>query len=193
MNGSEKQVFIALLHAPVYNKRMEVVATSITNLDLHDISRAARTYGVKKFFLVHPQESQRELAYAMLGYWREGFGGEYNPDRKEALTVLEIESDLSGVLHRIEEIAGQKPLTVATDARKYPQSTGYDWLRRRMESDESPYLLLFGTGWGLRAEEVQACDFVLDPVQPGNGYNHLSVRSAVSIILDRLLGETWWG
>ena len=39
---------------------------------------------------------------------------------------------------------------------------------------------------------MQDCDYILEPVQAGSDYNHLSVRSAVSIILDRLLGECWF-
>ena len=73
-----KRLYIALLHSPVYNKGYEVITTSVTNLDVHDISRAARTYGVKRYFLVHPQETQRQLVEEMIRYWVTGFGSEYN-------------------------------------------------------------------------------------------------------------------
>lgn len=46
----KSKVYIALLHYPVYNKKMEVITTSITNLDIHDIARVARTYEVDGFF-----------------------------------------------------------------------------------------------------------------------------------------------
>jgi len=36
------KVYIALLHYPMYNKRMDIITTSVTNLDLHDIARVAR-------------------------------------------------------------------------------------------------------------------------------------------------------
>jgi len=36
------------------------------------------------------------------------------------------------------------------------------------------------------------CDYILEPVSGASDYNHLSVRSAVSIIMDRLLGEFWF-
>jgi hypothetical protein len=35
-------------------------------------------------------------------------------------------------------------------------------------------------------------DYILEPVYGPGEYNHLSVRSAVAIILDRLAGEAWW-
>jgi hypothetical protein len=50
----KSRIYLALLHYPMYNKRGEIITTSITNLDLHDISRAARTYGAEGFFVVHP-------------------------------------------------------------------------------------------------------------------------------------------
>lgn len=185
-------LYIALLHSPVYNKRMEVITTSITNLDLHDISRAARTYGVRKFFLIHPQQSQRDLAAEMLGYWRDGYGKDYNPDRKEALDILHLCLDLDEAVAEIAAIEGKTPRTVATDARPYPNSASYLDLRERIEAGNEPYLVMFGTGWGLTEESVQGCDYVLHPIEPGSDYNHLSVRSAVAIILDRLLGDKWW-
>lgn len=171
---------------------MEVISTSITNLDIHDISRVSRTYGVKQYFLVHPLDAQQNLAKEMLGYWREGYGGEYNPDRKDALEVLEVISDLDAVLARIEELEGTRPRTVATDARIYPQTTGYKELREKIEEGSEPYLVLFGTGWGITSELIGSCDYVLEPIEGGGEYNHLSVRSAVAIILDRLLGDYWW-
>jgi len=40
----------------------------------------------------------------------------------------------------------------------------------------------------LTKEVKDDSDYVLAPIE-GKGYNHLSVRSAVAIILDRLLGD----
>ncbi|HEY6838272.1 MAG TPA: RNA methyltransferase, partial [Geobacteraceae bacterium] len=54
---------------------------------------------------------------------------------------------------------------------------------------EQPYLLVFGTGWGLTEELFERADLVLRPIKGPGSYNHLSVRSAAAIILDRLLGE----
>ncbi|HQK80165.1 MAG TPA: RNA methyltransferase [Syntrophales bacterium] len=50
-------------------------------------------------------------------------------------------------------------------------------------------MLVFGTGWGLADSIVARADCSLPPVRGGSdGYNHLSVRSAVAVVLDRLFG-----
>jgi hypothetical protein len=49
-------------------------------------------------------------------------------------------------------------------------------------------VLVFGTAWGLAPQALEQADFRLAPIAGAGEYNHLSVRSAVSIILDRALG-----
>jgi hypothetical protein len=39
---------------------------------------------------------------------------------------------------------------------------------------------------------MEQADYILEPIYGPGEYNHLSVRSAVAIILDRLLGEDWY-
>src|SRR4051812_37001797 len=39
---SRARVAIGLLHYPIYDRSKKVVATNITNLDVHDIARACR-------------------------------------------------------------------------------------------------------------------------------------------------------
>lgn len=189
----KSRVYLALLHYPMYNKRREIITTSITNLDLHDISRAARTYGAEGFFVVHPSENQQGLLQDIMGYWQQGYGAQYNPDREQAFSILKPALDLQQVMADIEMESGQRPLTVATDARVYPRTTSYIEMKRKMQEEEQVFLLLFGTGWGISQELMQDCDYILEPIQADSDYNHLSVRSAVSIILDRLLGEYWFG
>ena len=62
--------------------------------------------------------------------------------------------------------------------------------RRRLEGEGKPVLLLFGTSWGMPESLLAGADGRLEPVvaQADTGYNHLSVRSACAILLDRLLG-----
>lgn len=182
-------VYLALIHAPVYNKNMETIVTSITNLDLHDIARCAATYGLKKYFVVHPAESQRQLARRILGFWQEGYGAEYNPDRKIAFAQVKIVENLAEVVAEIEAEQGIAPLKVATDARRYANTVSYAELRKDIERKKEPVLLLFGTGWGLLKEEIDRMDRILEPIYGPTDYNHLSVRSAVAVILDRLLGR----
>ncbi|HWP96510.1 MAG TPA: RNA methyltransferase [Syntrophomonadaceae bacterium] len=188
----KSRVFIALLHHPMYNKRMEVITTSITNLDLHDIARTARTYEVDGFYVVHPASGQRRLVEDIITYWQQGFGGSYNPDRREAFQTLRLASSLDEVLQSLKKESGQDIITVATDARIYPNTVSYAYLKKEIEETDRTFLLLFGTGWGMQDELMMKSHYILEPVEAGRGYNHLSVRSAVAIILDRLLGEFWF-
>ncbi|MDQ7094705.1 RNA methyltransferase [Desulfosporosinus sp. PR] len=182
-------IYLALIHAPVYNKNMETVATSITNLDLHDIARSSTTYGIKRYYVVHPAEAQRQLAKRIMRFWQEGYGAEYNPDRQEAFSRVRIAENLAEVYSEIQAEQGRTPLRVATDARKYPNTVSYAQLRQDIETSDTPILLLFGTGWGLLKEDMETMDQILEPIYGPTEYNHLSVRSAVAIILDRLRGH----
>ncbi len=179
---------IALVHYPVLNKNGETIASAITNLDLHDISRSARTYGVNTFYVVTPLVDQRELARKIIDHWIEGFGGKYNPDRKAAVELIKITDSVEDAAADILERRSMAPKTVATSAKKASGSLEYHTFRR-MLADGSPYLLLFGTAWGLSGELTRKTDYFLEPIAGTGKYNHLSVRSASAIILDRLLGR----
>jgi hypothetical protein len=54
--------------------------------------------------------------------------------------------------------------------------------------DGERFLILLGTAWGLAQEVIDAGDGILPPISGLGNYNHLSVRSAAAIVLDRLLG-----
>ncbi|MBP2644757.1 MAG: hypothetical protein H6Q75_197 [Firmicutes bacterium] len=185
-------VYLGLVHYPIYNKNSEIIATAVTNFDVHDISRTARTYSIKRYFVIHPLESQANLVREMMGYWQEGYGSEYNPDRKEALSILDIVADIKAAVDAITREEGQPPLIVTTDARLYDNSVSYGHLRGMIEYGDRPCLMLFGTGYGMEKEVMAGFDYILEPIYGPGDYNHLPVRAAVAIILDRLLGEAWW-
>ena len=185
-------VYLGLVHYPVYNKNGEVVAAAVTNFDLHDIARTARTYSLARYFVIHPHKGQADLAREVLAYWREGCGGQYNPDRREALSVLDIVPDIAAAVAAVAAAAGRTPLVVATDARRYPNTISYADLRGRLAGGDTPCLLLFGTGWGIEKATMARFDYILEPIWGRGDYNHLPVRAAVAIILDRLLGAAWW-
>ncbi|MCL2817852.1 MAG: RNA methyltransferase, partial [Clostridiales bacterium] len=140
------------MHYPVYNKKREVVNTSLTNLDLHDIARAAATYDVKRFYLVQPLEGQRDLIGRLLHYWREGFGAAYNPHRNRALQRAALVASLAQAEEEITEESGKPPVLIATSARIAPGATGYREMRQIMREQGGAWLLLFGTGWGMTEE-----------------------------------------
>ena len=182
-------LYLALLHHPVYDKEHRVVTTSITNMDIHDISRSAKTYGVTRFFVVNPVPALRTLAEKILDHWQVGYGSTYNVTRKDALALVSLSHDLDQTLEAIRQETGQQPHIVATSAKAGGLRITFPVLRRKLAADGPPILILFGTGWGLTEEVLDRADDFLEPIQGGGSYNHLSVRAAAAILLDRLLGE----
>ncbi len=182
-----RAVDIALIHYPVINKGGETIGSAVTNLDLHDIARAAITFGVGTYYVVTPYTDQHSLIQEILDHWQTGHGATYNPARKAALERIRISESLEATVAMITEQRGRRPLLVTTSARVQENSLGYREARRRIEEGE-PVLLLFGTAHGLAPEINESADYSLLPIESITGYNHLSVRSAVSIILDRLMG-----
>ena len=180
-------VHLALVHFPVYNKTGEVVASSVTTLDVHDISRVCRTFGVGNFYVVTPLKTQQELVERLVGHWLKGHGAEYNPTRKEALLNTRVMKSLDAVVDEVTEQCGKKPIVVVTGAKKVPNSIGFTELKKQLKD---PMLLVFGTGWGLEKNLVQNADYVLEPIEGNSDFNHLPVRGAIAIILDRLLGRS---
>jgi hypothetical protein len=185
---SKSNLSIALIHYPVTNKNGEVIASAVTNLDLHDMARSAKTYGVSAFYVVTPLEDQKALVAKLVDHWVTGGGARYNPKRCEALQLVHVRDNLQQVIADIEQAGGQRPQTIVTCARSQAGSVNYGALRQTL-GNGAPYLLLFGTAWGLTPDCMAAADIILDPVQGAGAYNHLSVRAATAIILDRLCGE----
>ena len=185
------KVYLALLHYPVVNKEGRRIASSFTNLDLHDLARLARTYALKGYYLVQPLQDQRAIMEELLAFWTQGPGASHNPDRKEALKTVRLAGRLEEVLEDITEQEGRPPVLLATDARPLKEALPWSKAREIIISGQ-PVLLLLGTAWGLAPEVLERSHYFLPPI-PGrlDDYNHLSVRSAASIILDRLLGEVW--
>ncbi len=185
-------VYLGLVHYPVYNKNMQVIASAITNFDIHDIARTCRTYDVKKYFLIHPLAVQQQIMDKILAFWQQGYGRIYNPDRSEALARVCYAASIADATAAVEAGSGSRPLIVTTDARVYPNSVSYAFVRGQLRTGKQPLLLLLGTAFGIEAEAMQSFDYILEPVYGCGTYNHLCVRSAAAIILDRLLGEAWW-
>jgi hypothetical protein len=183
----QRKIDIALIHYPVINKTGETIGSAVTNLDLHDIARAARTFGIDNYYIVTPYSDQQTLVQEILDHWQTGYGAKYNPARKSALDQVRITSSLEATIDLVTEQRGEKPLVLTTSARVQENSISYRETRERLDTGE-PMLLLFGTAHGLAPEVNETADYTLPPIQSSTGYNHLSVRSAVSIILDRLLG-----
>ena len=188
-------IYLALVHHPVNNRAGDVVTTAVTNLDIHDLARIARTYGCRGTFVVTPIGEQLALVKRIVTHWTEGEGRTANPDRAQAFRGTAV---VASVAHAIEEITGAlgtKPLVIGTSAKTDDTRPmlAFEFLRARLSDEPGAALILFGTGWGLAAQLLDSVDFMLPPIEaiPARaGYNHLPVRSAIAIILDRLAGLT---
>jgi len=186
------RVALALVHHPVLDRAGEVVTTAITNLDLHDMARSARTYGIHELYVVHPVQAQRLLADRIRDHWVEGSGKRRIPDRADALEVLRIVPSLDDVYQALAGEPGRSGIELWTTAAsaKRGSVTSCSDARTRLELSDKPVLITFGTGWGLAGDVVASADVRLEPIRARieSGYNHLSVRAACAIVLDRLFG-----
>jgi hypothetical protein len=178
-------LYLALVHFPVLNRKGERIASALTNLDLHDLARLACTYDLPGCFVATPLRDQRDLAERLIGHWRSDIAKTLHPDRERALRRLRLVDSVDAAVAAVERECGAAPLVWATTARESPTSVApADACKQVMDSGR-PGLLLFGTGWGLAPEVLQKCDGVIRPIRGRNGYNHLSVRCAAAILIDR--------
>lgn len=183
------KVFLGLVHYPVYNKNKEEVATSVTNFDIHDISRTCRTYDINKYFLITPVDAQKVLTNRILGFWQEGDGIEFNKDRNIAFENTLLVDSIEDAIDNIEKLTGKKPKIITTSAKKFDNTITFDKLSKEIYQGDDVYFILFGTGWGLTQEVMDISTYILEPIRANTKYNHLSVRAAVAIILDRIFKE----
>ncbi len=180
---------VVLLHEGMVDKAGKSVTTSLTLIDLHDIARSSKTYGLQNFFVAHPSSTLRKLSNTLEKHWEEGFGATYNPNRKEAISLVEVTANLDEAIHLIETKHKKLPKLIATSARPGPDRITYPKMRDMITNNcDTPYLIMFGTGWGMGDELLARADYILEPIDGPTPYNHLSVRSACAIILDRLVG-----
>lgn len=195
-------IFLALVHYPCLNRRGEVVATALTNVDLHDLSRSGRTFGAQAVYIVTPVQLQQRMVQEILGHWTTGKGTEH-VRRAEAMSRVHVQASIQTALADIEKRTGRAPVLAVTGAQMREPTETFAELRDRIRQDAHvaegerapPLLIVFGTGWGLAPEVIDAADIRLPPIgrdpelEDTRRYNHLSVRAAVAISLDRLLGD----
>jgi len=181
--------YVVLMHNEIALEEGRVGNTSVTSIDIHDIARSAKTYGIRQYFIVTELLDQQKIVRKLLDFWQTGGGVEYNASRHQAVRQVELKDSLEAAIASIEHKEGARPLVIATSARPVAhvkQITFHDqgivWAQKR------PVVLIFGTGKGLSQQVLDRCDYLLVPVEGLTEYNHLSVRSAVAIILDRWLG-----
>jgi hypothetical protein len=180
------------VHFPVKNREGDAVTSAITNVDVHDLARSARTFGLAGYWVVSPIAAQRLLVERILDHWKTGAGARRVPERAEALARCRPIASVDDAMAAIAEAHGARPELWITAARvpagKSP--TTYEQARARLAGQGPPVLILFGTAHGLHPTLTDRADVVLPPIDGGAGYNHLSVRAAAAITLDRLRAST---
>tara|TARA_Y100000768_G_scaffold388994_1_gene389850 strand:- start:7251 stop:7817 length:567 start_codon:yes stop_codon:yes gene_type:complete len=182
-------LYLALVHHPVLGRKGEVITTSVTNLDIHDIARSCRTYGVSNYFIITPVKKQQVLVQEILDHWNTDLENSYNPDRTSALSFIQLKESLGQMMEDIAKKHDTSPFVVSTGANfKGFDGECSDPKLQELIASEKPVVLLFGTGWGLHQDALELADYKLAPIYGSaeDDYNHLSVRSAVAIYLDRL-------
>jgi tRNA (guanine37-N1)-methyltransferase len=198
LTGHDKQLaqeyipshYVALMHSDVLiGEERKPGFTSVTSIDIHDIARSSNTYGIKEFFLVTPLIDQQKIVGKVLDFWKKGIGVEYNRCRYHAIKLVQLVDSLHEVVKKIEEKEGKKPIVIATSAQPAEAQEVVSYYDQyKVWQNDRPVLLIFGTGQGLSSEIIKSCDYLLLSVNGFSEFNHLSVRSAVAIILDRWLG-----
>ncbi len=182
-------VYAVLVHSPVLDRRGEKSTAAVTGLDLSDIARSCRTYGIDRFLVATPLPGQRELVKTMARHWTEGGGGKANPARKEAFLRLRTVASLDRAIEWVAKREKEPPLVIGTSAKKREGS--FHWLeaKRKMLREKKAVLFVFGTGSGLSDEVLEQCSMILQPLSGGaEDYNHLSVRTAAGVVFDRFFG-----
>lgn len=186
------RTYLALVHHPVLDRTGAIVTSAVTNLDLHDLARSSRTFGLAGTFIVTPVTAQQDKVRHIATMWQEQ---EALDHRASALELVRVASGLPEVL----EVLGGPGVVrvVATSANpgslpQVPRLTSSE-LVASARADDRPVLLVFGTGWGLAESLHSSIEQVLVPIDGAPEWNHLSVRSAVAITLDRMFGlrEGW--
>jgi hypothetical protein len=184
-------VYAALVHYPVRSREGAVITSAITNVDVHDIARSSRTYGLSGYFVVSPIAAQRLLVERILDHWKTGAGARRVPERGDALSRCRPIESIEAAMAIIEAETGGKPRMIVTEARPEHarDAVPFVTMRARLIETSEPSLILFGTAHGLHPDVIARADFVIEPIQGASDYNHLSVRAAAAITFDRLFGS----
>ncbi len=181
------KIHLALRHDHVLGRQGSIIHSNVTQIDLHDFCRLSLTYGLGGFHCVTEMDAQHKISEEILTYWRSGLGKDYNPDRMRALQGLTLHRNFDDMITCVAQKDGATPALVGTCARPHEKNLDFSAFSDIIERSDRPVVIQFGTSWGLSSEQLRRCDWVLPPIQGHDGYNHLSVRCAAAIIVDRIL------
>lgn len=183
-----RNLSFCLVHHPVRLKDGSAGASSLTNLDVHDISRISHTYGMGPFYILTPLKEQLELAQTLIWHWTKGPGSKTNPDRAKALSLARLVENFESLIAEARSWHGIEPIFIAASAAWPKNSAPLSCSEILKICQRRPVIILLGTAGGLALKFLPvACEHVR-PVRFLD-INHLSVRSAAAILADRILGD----
>jgi tRNA (guanine37-N1)-methyltransferase len=180
----ELRLTVALVHHPVIDRRGDEIASTVDHFDVMDASRLSLAYPMRRLYVVTPVPAQRDLVERLIRHGTQAAGRD---ELRGEFSKTAWAPDLDAVIAEHERELGVVPTVVATSARGSTRDIGFGALRERLRGGEA-FLLLLGKAWGLAPWVLEAADLQLEPIDAGTGFNHLSVRSAMAIAVDRLLG-----
>lgn len=182
--------YVVIMHSQVIvGDGNKVGHTSVASIDIHDIARSCKTYGIKNFFIVTQLEDQFQIVNTFFNFWHSPKGKNYNLSRYNAIESVILTKSFESVIEQIKQKENSNPIVITTSAKTHGNGTKIDFFSQGLVWKENrPVLIVFGTGQGLSNEIMDQSNFILAPVRGLTSYNHLSVRSAAAIILDRWMG-----
>lgn len=184
--------YVVLLHSPMVNRHGAEVTTAVTNLDIHDIARSCKTYGILRYYIVNPSEQQEKLVGRILEHWKTEIYKVHHPSRAEALEIVSFRRTFIEAFNEVTtENNGITPFVVMPDAKQLKGAWSYDLLKEKVKNGDiqRPLMIIFGTGWGISPTFYSNVDCFLTPIMGNSNYNHLSVRAAVAVVLDKIFGS----
>lgn len=170
---------VALVHHPVLNRNGEEIASVVDEFDVFDGGRLALTYGIPTLYVVNPVPAQRDKTQRVIAH-AQSEARDAERGRMEALRWCASLQDAIA-----DASTPTRPWVVATSAVPREPAASFVDVRERL-CGGGDVLLVIGKAWGLAPAVFEQCDAQLQPIDAGTGFNHLSVRSAMAILIDRL-------
>ena len=184
MEMPERRVAVALVHYPCRDRMGAEIAASVDWVDFFDAGRVTLVYGVRPLYVVQPVEAQKALLTRLMTH---GTKDDRDADTRGRFDHAVIVDALAEAVTHATERFGARPTIVATTARQADNRVSFAALRAKVQAGE-PVLVLVGKASGLADSVLQGADACLEPISGGTGFDHLPVRGAFAIALDRLLG-----
>lgn len=175
---------LALVHHPVKNRHGDVIAATSQEFDLMDAARLALTYDVRRLYIVQTIPAQRAMIERLIAHGR---ASDRDVAARGSFERTVLVSSIQEAITHASTRTGKTPQVWSTSAQPRGDVLSWSSARERLAGGVSA-LVLIGKAWGLAPTVFEDADICLAAIDPGTGFNHLSVRAAMAIIVDRLLG-----